>query len=118
MNKGRQGRSRGRGDQQGATLVEYAVILALVAAAVIVVVGSVGIQLQQSWAGFNQAFANAGIGSGSGEGNLGGGQTGGSGSGDQGSGGENGSTPGNSQGVGTGNTPPGHGGPRPGQGGG
>jgi len=115
MNKGRQRRGKGRGDQKGAALVEYAVMLALVATAVIVVIGSVGIQLQQSWAGFNQAFANAGIGGGSGD-QAGGGQTAGSGSGDQGSDGENGSNPGNSQGVGTGNTPPGHGTIPPGQG--
>jgi len=82
------------GNEKGATVVEYAVILALIIAGMIVIIWSLGTQIQQGVENFNEAFEDA--------------RTPGS----SGDGGQPGGTP-----PGQGGTPPGQGGTPPGQGG-
>jgi Flp pilus assembly pilin Flp len=47
------------GDEEGATVVEYAVILALIIAGIIVVIQVLGGQVEQGFADFKEAFEAA-----------------------------------------------------------
>jgi Flp pilus assembly pilin Flp len=47
------------GDEEGATVVEYAVILALIIAVVYITIWAVGLRIQQGLEDFNEAFEAA-----------------------------------------------------------